>query len=88
MRKPKEFEFYKDLYHFDLNEHVIVIFDWLHEPSHSRYTSDHQGQAINAPDTILINGKGRYKEFENKNGEKFYTPMAKFTVTQVNSKRK
>lgn len=82
VRKPREDEFYKDLYDEDLPEHLIVVHDWTHESSVEKYIAHYQGSGDNNPDTILINGKGMFRSFK-RNHKKYYTPVTKFTVKQV-----
>ena len=78
VKQAPERDIHSDLYDYDLPEHVIVMSDWPHEP----YISSFAGQ-INAFTTgsILINGKGSFKEFSNGN-KTVFTPRDVFQVEQ------
>ena len=68
-----------DLYDYDLQEHVVFVHDWFHEPYISRFAAL-PVEAIFA-DTLVINGKGVFQEFSNANGTTF-TPREVFHVKQ------
>ncbi|KAK2717485.1 hypothetical protein QYM36_006309 [Artemia franciscana] len=70
---------HKDLYDFDLSEHVLIVDDWLEDLSMTRYASAHHGEGHFSSGTILVNGKGRnYSE----GGAEVQTPLSRFTVTK------
>ncbi|XP_076303578.1 uncharacterized protein LOC143221863 [Lasioglossum baleicum] len=63
VREPAKNEPNANLYNFDLANHVIVVSDWMTEEATARYPgrNDPQfGVVGQNPDSILINGKGRY----------------------------
>lgn len=72
------------LYDFDLDEHVIVYFDWDHELGLSKYEGVlHWVNGSNAPYSMLINGLGRNKTYIGLNNENVFTPTARFHVENV-----
>ena len=78
VKQAPERDVHSDLYDYDLPEHVVLITDWTHEPMISVFA----GQ-INpfATASILINGKGSFKEFSTGNTTVF-TPRDVFKVEQ------
>ncbi|XP_012139840.2 uncharacterized protein LOC100881736 [Megachile rotundata] len=46
-------------YDYDLANHVVVITDWMHEESTERMPGRNSGVVGQAPDSFLINGKGK-----------------------------
>ena len=78
VKQAPERDIHSDLYDYDLPEHVVFITDWTHEPMISSFA----GQ-INpfTTDSMLINGKGSFKEFSDVN-ETVFTPRAVFRVEQ------
>jgi FtsP/CotA-like multicopper oxidase with cupredoxin domain len=73
----------KYYYDYDLEEHVIVLNDWINETSISKFAGHHHNDGDNKPNSILINGKGILKQFNlNNNNESsiIYTPRALFYV--------
>lgn len=83
VRQPRSKEIHASLYDYDLFEHVIQVVDWIHESSLSKFHAHYQGVGNNKADTILVNGMGKYKEFERDDGSVVHTPLAKFNVQQV-----
>lgn len=69
------------LYDHDLPEHTVIINDWLVELSINRFTNHHYAGGDNKPASMLINGKGTFREFENQgsNGT-IYTPHEILTI--------
>lgn len=88
IRQPKNEDVHSNLYDYDLPEHVIITMDWTHEPIVSMFVSHYQTNGTNKPDTILVNGLGRYKRFATSKGKTIHTPLAKFDVVQVKKKKK
>ena len=70
------------LYDFDLPEHVIAVHDWFNVKTHTKYTAHIYGGGDHMPDSILINGKGRHREFSKDEHETSYTDRENFNVTQ------
>ncbi|XP_050537356.1 uncharacterized protein LOC126903292 [Daktulosphaira vitifoliae] len=77
VRGAKERDTHKDMY--DVDEHVITVVDWLHELGIRKFLAHHHGSGNNKPDTLLINGKGRNKIFED---DGIRTPLENFVVTR------
>ena len=67
-------------YDYDLEEHVIVLNDWINETSISKFAGHHHNDGDNKPNSILINGKGILKQFNSNNLSIIYTPRALFYV--------
>ncbi|XP_011330014.2 laccase-4 isoform X2 [Ooceraea biroi] len=53
------------LYDFDLSRHKILVNDWMHELAISRLPGRFHSTKFQDPDSILINGKGRYQDPES-----------------------
>lgn len=83
VRVPIAQDPHREYFDFDLTEHIMVILDWTHAPSITKFVSHHHSDGDNKPEGILVNGKGRYVEFEDDNGAVHTTPLAHFNVTQV-----
>lgn len=83
IRQPKSRDMHSNLYDYDLPEHVIIVTDWIHKSGGEKFTSHYHSTGNNKPDTLLINGMGKYREFLMKNGKTVFTPLAKFNVVQV-----
>ncbi|XP_072046495.1 uncharacterized protein [Amphiura filiformis] len=79
VKQAPEQNVHSDLYDYDLPEHVVFVQDWLHEPTISNFAA----LPINAlgSDTLVINGKGVFREFANGN-DTAYTPREVFPVKQ------
>lgn len=78
IRTPRSEDPHSRLYDEDLNEHVINIMDWAHELGVTMFLAHYHSDGDNKPESILINGKGRYLNL--KNSPK--TPLATFNVKQ------
>ena len=83
VRIPEEDDPHSLLYDYDLPNHIITILDWTKEVGNDKYMSHMQNDGDNKPDTILVNGMGRFKHFQDANGTTIFTPTARFTVEQV-----
>ncbi|KAG8324536.1 iron assimilation by reduction and transport [Homalodisca vitripennis] len=70
------------LYDEDLSEHTIVINDWTHVTGMDKLQWHIQSSGNNKPDTILVNGRGRYF---NDAVQLTNTPLAIFTVQKARS---
>jgi L-ascorbate oxidase len=82
VRVPGEDDPHSSLYDYDLSNHVITILDWTKEVGTDKFMSHMQNDAGNKPDTILVNGLGRFKHFDSANDTTIFTPTARFTVEQ------
>ncbi|XP_056642031.1 uncharacterized protein LOC130448620 [Diorhabda sublineata] len=81
---PEEEDPHIGLYDYDLTNHIMVIIDWVTQLGNEVFLSHHHNDGDNKPPTLLINGFGRYKEFENETGDgvPFFMPPARFKVEQ------
>jgi len=77
VRAPKSRDVHRDMY--DVDVHVITVTDWLHELGIRKFLAHYHGSGDNKPETILVNGRGRYKVFDGG----YRTPLAQFNVTRV-----
>ncbi|XP_044756692.1 laccase-4-like isoform X2 [Coccinella septempunctata] len=73
---PEEEDFHKQLYDYDLEEHVIIIMDWDHVTGMQKFTSHHHNDGDNKPTNLLVNGLGRYAA----DNTSFLMPTARFKV--------
>lgn len=87
VRVPEEKDPHCDLYDFDLNEHVIILLDWGQEHGLQKFIAHHHSDGDNKPQTLLVNGLGRYESFKDDNNETIYIPTARFVVEQVNKRK-
>ena len=78
VKQAPERDIHSDLYDYDLPEHVVFITDWTHTPTISSFAGQISPFAVGS---ILINGKGSFKEFSNGNRTVF-TPREVFKVDQ------
>ena len=56
VREPQSEDPHGDLYDFDLEDHVIMLSDWLVKMARSRHTGHHHSDEDNKPASALING--------------------------------
>ncbi|KAJ8954970.1 hypothetical protein NQ318_000401 [Aromia moschata] len=82
VRIPEEEDPHFQFYDYDLSSHVFIIIDWEKETGMEKFLSHHHNDADNKPTTLLVNGLGRFKEFDSATNETAYTPTARFTVEQ------
>jgi L-ascorbate oxidase len=80
---PEEDDPHSNLYDYDLSNHVITILDWTKEVGNDKFGSHMLNDGDNKPDTILVNGLGRFKHFDGTNDTTIFTPTARFQVEQV-----
>lgn len=78
---------YSSSYDYDLAEHVIVLNDWINETAIAKFSGHVHDDGNNKPTSILINGKGAARTFQDQNGTVYETPRAQFTVTPGKSYR-
>lgn len=60
VREPAREDPNSCLYKYDLASHVILISDWMHEQSTDRFPGRIKGVIDQLPDSLLINGRGRF----------------------------
>ena len=80
VRKYEDKNPYLSKYDYDLQEHIIILNDWVNETTVSKFTNYHHNEGNNKPTSILINGKGSALKFTDKNGNIHETPRAQFNV--------
>ncbi|KAL5234168.1 hypothetical protein ACI65C_001578 [Semiaphis heraclei] len=76
VRSPKSRDVHRDMY--DVDVHIITVTDWLHELGIRKFLAHYHGSGNNKPESILINGRGRYKVFDGG----YRTPLTQFNVTR------
>lgn len=66
----------------------MLMTDWSHMLGVEMFNAHHHSDGDNKPPTILMNGKGVFREFPLDDGsdEVTYTPVEVFTVKQVSRK--
>ncbi|EFN74335.1 Laccase-4 [Camponotus floridanus] len=62
VRQTPERDPHSHLYDYDLSTHVLIINDWMHEQAVAHYPGKRFNETGQNPDSILINGKGRYTD--------------------------
>ncbi|EEZ98364.1 laccase 1 isoform X1 [Tribolium castaneum] len=82
VRVPEEDNPHAKLYDYDLSSHVITILDWTKEDGTDKFMSHIHNDGDNKPDTILVNGFGRFKHFVGADNSTVFVPTARFTVEQ------
>nr|CAH7745046.1 unnamed protein product [Callosobruchus chinensis] len=82
VKQPEEQDPVSQFYDFDLPQHVMMIIDWEKPSSMDKFLAHHHNGDDNKPTTLLINGLGRFKEFNTDINETIYTPMERFNVEQ------
>lgn len=82
VKVPEENDPHSHLYDYDLSEHVMTIIDWVTQLGTEVFLSHHHNDGDNKPPTILINGLGRFQEFQNASNASIFTPPARFKVEQ------
>lgn len=83
IREPAETNPLIKHYDYDLSEHIILMQDTTVVNGLEKYLANQYSDGNNKPDNILINGKGRYKNFTGEYGETVYTPVERFVVKKV-----
>ncbi|XP_022095251.1 laccase-like [Acanthaster planci] len=69
-----------DLYDHDLSEHVIIVQDWINQLYIDRYARIAFHDMAKSPDSILINGRGRYRDFLCRTPKRMNIPRHAFHV--------
>ncbi|KAF5297473.1 hypothetical protein FQR65_LT10009 [Abscondita terminalis] len=80
VRTPEEEDPHFDLYDYDLSEHIMVILDWGPQTGLNKFIAHHHSNGTNKAENLLVNGKGRFKEFGKNGNETIYTPTERFVV--------
>jgi FtsP/CotA-like multicopper oxidase with cupredoxin domain len=79
VRQTPSRDLHSHLYDFDLTNHLMMLQDWMHEDSTERFPGRLQVRPGQDPDTILINGRGQFRDPQT--GLMTNTPLEVFTVT-------
>ncbi|XP_015602372.1 laccase-5 isoform X1 [Cephus cinctus] len=79
VRQPPAKDPNSNLYDYDLTTHVILISDWMHEDTAERYPGRLAVNTGQDPETVLINGKGQFRD--PNTGFMTNTPLEVFTIT-------
>ncbi|KRT85625.1 hypothetical protein AMK59_2076, partial [Oryctes borbonicus] len=82
VRQAKQQNPHRYLYDYDLSSHIITILDWTEETGMQKFIAHHHSNGDNKPTNILVNGKGRFLEFNVENGSLIYTPIERFYVNK------
>ncbi|XP_075986047.1 uncharacterized protein LOC142983100 [Anticarsia gemmatalis] len=82
IRKPKSQDHHGNIYDYDRSEHVMIVTDWIHDLAIGMFTDHHHSKGDNKPPTLLINGVGRFKVFNNDTEKPMYMRTARFNVEQ------
>ncbi|CAG9861309.1 unnamed protein product [Phyllotreta striolata] len=82
VRVPEEKDPHIGLYDYDLTDHVMVLADWASQLGTEVFMSHHHNDGDNKPPTMLVNGLGRFREFNGTGDGPIYTPSARFSVEQ------
>ncbi|XP_049881247.1 uncharacterized protein LOC126377517 isoform X2 [Pectinophora gossypiella] len=83
IRRPKSQDPHGRMYDYDRSDHIMLVTDWIHELSVGMFTDHHHSSGDNKPPTLLINGVGRFKIFDNSTSNKpLYMKTARFNVEQ------
>ncbi|CAG9818287.1 unnamed protein product [Phaedon cochleariae] len=80
VKVPEEEDPHSPIYDYDLADHVMVIIDWDTKMSMETFLSHHHNDADNKPPTLLINGFGRFRDFQAEENRTVYMPTARFRV--------
>ncbi|KAJ8670519.1 hypothetical protein QAD02_001778 [Eretmocerus hayati] len=68
---------HKELY--DHDDHHMIVGDWSHLDGNSAAVKEYYDRLI-TPDTLVVNGRGRFQRFNDSNQSDVYTPVSVFTV--------
>ncbi|XP_046546794.1 laccase-2-like [Haliotis rubra] len=81
IREPPSRDPSSHLYDHDLPEHSMLVHDWLVELTINRFAGHHHAGYDNKPASMLINGRGAFREFQSSDSnETIYTPYSVFHV--------
>ncbi len=81
IRQAAPNDIHSQLFDYDLHEHVIIMQDWVNQLMVNRFSRIVYGDLEVSPDSMLINGKGRYRGFiDESSNMSIYTPREVFHV--------
>ncbi|GAB6019581.1 hypothetical protein CHUAL_001150 [Chamberlinius hualienensis] len=76
IRQPSTLDPHSNFYDYDLPQHSLMITDWLSDLSFDRFVAHHHDNGTNKPQSILLNGKGRFKPlWDPKTQQNYFTPL-------------
>ncbi|XP_046622055.1 laccase-1-like [Neodiprion virginianus] len=78
IRQPPNQDPNSHLYDYDLSKHIVLISDRFHEEGTERFPGLLKGRVGQDPESLLINGKGRYTD--PSSGNTTNTPLEVFNV--------
>lgn len=81
IRSPPNKNPHANLYEYD-NQHMALL-DWENIYDVDAMIWEYQDKPMYVPNTILVNGLGRYKKF-HRNNESTFVPSTVFEVESVN----
>lgn len=61
IRQPPSKDPNSNLYDYDLTTHVVLLSDWFHENAAERFPGRLAVNTGQAPESVLINGKGQFR---------------------------
>ncbi|XP_063981172.1 uncharacterized protein LOC135164603 [Diachasmimorpha longicaudata] len=67
---------------YDVDEHIITIFDWDHRSCYDKFLTPHHSSLDNKPQNFLINGLGPYQLNNTNDSIPENMPYAQFIVNQ------
>ncbi|XP_023339876.1 uncharacterized protein LOC111710084 [Eurytemora carolleeae] len=82
VRVPDVENLHRSLYDEDLDDHVMIVQDWVHKTGVDQFIPHHWDDGSNKPESFLINGKGRFKNFGINVVPGLFTPVEQFSVEQ------
>lgn len=85
IRVPTSSDPHRELYDHDLSEHIVQILDWDDKLGVDKFLAHHHANGNNKPKTLLVNGRGRFHQFQDVNSVTVnvtHSPTATFTVQQ------
>lgn len=83
VRVPEDSDPHSSLYDYDLSEHAIIVLDWDQQAGLAKFVAHHHSDGNNKPTTLLVNGLGRFKNFDVTRNATSYVPTSRFTVERV-----
>ena len=86
IRVPSSSDPHRQLYDYDLSEHTVQILDWDDKQGVDKFLAHHHANGNNKPKTLLVNGRGRFHQFQDVNSVTVnvtHSPTTTFTVQQV-----
>ncbi|PNF34083.1 hypothetical protein B7P43_G01149 [Cryptotermes secundus] len=86
VRVPSSSDPHRELYDRDLSEHTVQILDWDDKLGVDKFLAHHHANGNNKPKTLLVNGRGRFHQFQDVNfaiTNVTHSPTATFAVQQV-----